>query len=201
MSIKFNRILPNTFQSVAVFILAIFVIVLGNTKQILHYYGLNSSTQVIHNTTSSAITSGLGRLDNFQATAGLVTFGIWAVIGLFCFSIVQMIVRVYRGLEEDEALSSNRYVHPATFVRKAFWKGVLGDFVGLILSVLLLAVVCYLFVGYGLAISLADTRLFLHGVSVARIGDVLLGFVLLYAWLLVITSCLKLVFNRRKLFS
>ncbi len=199
MTIQFKRILPTPFELASLLLLAVALIGIGNTRQLLDYYGLDSSTTVIQNSAGSAINSGLSKLDAFSFTGRIVTFAIWSIIGVFCFSVVQAIGRVYRGLEEDEAISSNRYVHPRTFVRSAFWKQVIKDFTGLLVGLALLGSALYLFFAYSLPAALAYTRLFLLGVSASRIGAFVLGFGILYAWLIVLCGCIKLLVNRRQL--
>lgn len=201
MIIQFKNVLPTGFESASLLVLSVAIVALGNTRSLLEYYSLDSSNEVIHNTAGSAIGAGLARIDSLDMTAQVVTFLIWAVIGLFCLSFIQIIGRIYRGLELDEQLSSNKYIHPATFARAKFWQRVLLDFLATVVCVGLIGLVAYLFLAYGLPAGLAYTRLFLLGVSATRIGAFVLGFALLYAWLLVFCILFKLLVHRRKIFA
>lgn len=200
MSIQFKRILPTPFEMLSMLLLTVGIVALGYTQNLLSYYDLNSSTEVIHNSAGAAISSGLSRIDSLNMTAQVVTFLIWSGVGLFCLSLIQMIGRVFRGLELDEQLSSNRYVHPTTFVRAVFWKHVVLNFIATVVCVGLLVGAVYLFLVFALPFGLANTRLFLYGITPSRLGALLLGLALLYVWMLVFCVLFKLLVHRRQVF-
>jgi hypothetical protein len=199
--IDITRIVPTLFEMLSLLLLAVGIIVLGNTKQLLDYYGLSSSDQLIKHSTSHAIASGLGKLDTFSFTDKVVTFLVWAVIGVLCFSVVQMIGRFYREFQDEEQVSSNHYIHPATFVRAAFWRRVILDFLGLLLCLVALGAALYGMLAYVLPIALTYTRAFLTGISLVHFGGFLLGFFMLYGWLFVLTVIPKLLVNRHRLMT
>lgn len=181
--------------------LTLFVILLGNTKQLIEYYGLSTSGQIIKQNTSQAVATGLGKLDQFSFTDKVVTFMVWAIIGVLCFSIVQVIARFYRDFEIEEEVSSNRYIHPATFVRAVFWRQVILDFIGLLFCLVVLGAALYCLLAYVLPVTLTYTSTFLTGITVIHFGGFILGFVMLYGWLFVLTVIVKTLVNRHRLIS
>ncbi len=189
---------PSIFEFVGLSFVGFFVMILSNSQQLLQYYGLTSSGQLVKNGVGGAVSHGLGKLDNFSITASAVTFAIWAVVGMLCFSIVRALARVYQEVELDAELSSNRYIHPSTFKRGDFWRQVTEDFALLLISLLIFGAVLVVFVSVVLPASIAYGRDFLSDVSIIRLGDFLLGLVLLYVGLIVVDIALRLVLFHRQ---
>src|SRR5882757_8538006 len=192
MYINFSRIVPTLFELVGILLLTLLVVLLGNTKQLLDYYGLSGSGDVIKHSTSAAISNGLAELDGFSLTDKIVTFMVWAVIGVLCFSVVQVIAGAYRDFEENEKVSSNRYVHPSTFVRGAFWRKVILNFIGTLAGLIILGAALYCLLAYVLPVALANTSTFLTKISLGHVGSFLLGSLMLYGWIFVLTIILKI---------
>lgn len=199
MKIRYSRIFPTKFQLICLLVLAVALITLGNAKQMLDHYGLRSSGSVIKDSAGSALTSGLSKIDKFNFTGPVVTFAIWAIIGIFCFSLVQGIARIYHEIEADKELSSNNYIHPDSFARGSFWHRVVLDFAGVFGCLSLIFSGLYGLLAYVLPTSLADARPFLLGVSLGHLGGLALGLLILYAGLAVFWSLLKLFINRHRL--
>lgn len=197
--INFHRIIPTTAEFIGLLLLTVLVVFLGSTKTLINYYGLSSTDQLIQQSTSAAVSNGLSKLDAFSITDRLVTFLVWAGVGVLCFNIVQGISRLYHQLEEEEQVSSNRYIHPKTFARSAFWRGVAIDFIGTVSCLALLAAALYCLVGYVLPVSLTYTQTFLTGPSLAHAGQFAIGFFMLYGWIVVLTIAFKLLINRHRL--
>jgi len=199
MKIHYSRIVPGKFGLISLIALDVVIVVLGNATQMLDYYGLRSSGSVIKDSAGSVVTSGLSKVDSFNFTGPVVTFAIWAIIGVFCFSLVQGIARIYRDIEDDKELSSNDYVHPETFVRRSFWNQVLLDVAGLIGCLSLIFASLYILLVSVLPTSLTDTRPFLLGGSPAHLAMFVFGLLVMYVWLVVFTTFLKLFVNRHRL--
>lgn len=196
-----KRILPNGFELIGLGFLTIFVTILGNSQQLIEYYGLSSSTDVIKTSASQAISNGLAVLDSFSFTRTVITFIIWGVVGLLSLSVVQAIGRVWQTIEYDEEVSSKHYVHPRMFTRKRFWREVIEDFFGLAAGVILLATSLYCFMAVVWPVGLTYARDFLLSMSLAKAGLFVVGLFVLYCGLTVILSCLKLLLHRHHLFD
>ena len=181
--------------------LTIIILLVGNTQELLDYYGLSGTKHVIKQSAGHAISTGLGKIDTFSFTDKVVTFMVWALIGVLCFSVVQVIARIYREIEEEEKLSSNRYVHPKTFTRGVFWRRVALDFLGVVVGLALLIGGLYCLLAYVLPIALTYTQSFLTGVSVVHAGSLVVGFFMLYGWTLILAIVLKYIVNRHRLFT
>jgi len=198
MKFNFKKLLPTPFELITLIFVDLLIIFLGNSKQLLSYYGLDSSNQILQNKAGSAISHGLSKLDNFSITAGIVTFAVWAVVGVFCLSIVQVITSVYSNFERDEALSSDRYVHPLSFTRVKFWRQVFWEFIVVLLLLVITGLVLYGFVAFALPIGLAYRRTFLLGISLPSVGSLLIGFAAVYVGLVMLDGCLHLLAHRRQ---
>lgn len=201
MNIHLKYLIPSVFEVIAVAFAAIVIVLLANSRQLLSYYDLQSSNQLIKSSAGGAMSQGLSRLDNFTWTGPVVTFLIWAGVGVICFSIAQGLVRAYQEFEFEEELSSNRYIHPSTFTKAGFWKGVAKDFAGTTVSLLLVAasVICFLLLV--LPVGMAYSRVFLFGVSVSNFLYIVLGLTVIFAGLVVIDVLMRLLLQRRRLIA
>jgi len=198
---RLQRIVPSLYEIVGLLFLAIALLIVGNSQALLKYYGLNSSQQVIQQSTHTILSHGLGKIDSFSATDRVVTFAIWAFVGILCFSIVQAIGGMYHQFKEDEALSSNQYVHPSTFTRGKFWRSVFFDFSTLVLGLVALGLLVYGFFGFVVPTALDFSRQLMSGIGLESIEKLLLAGVIVYVWLLLIDVCLRLVGNRHRILS
>jgi len=198
---KLQRIIPTWFEAIGLFVLVVLFVLVGSTPQLLEYYGLNNANQVIKQGAGHAITTGLGRLDGLSFTASAVTFLVWAVVGILCFAIVQALSRVYQEVKEENQVSSSRYIHPNTFARATFWRQVALDFVSIFLSLAILIAGFYLLFAFVLPAALAYTQELLTGNGFQHLGGFVLGFCILYGWVLVLAAILKFVINRHRLTS
>jgi uncharacterized membrane protein SpoIIM required for sporulation len=201
MTIRSKHIFPGTFELISLVVVSILVVVLGNSRQLLDYYGLSSTNQVLKQGAGDTIAKGLTQLDSFSFTGQVVTFLIWAVVGLLCFSVAQAIARGYQEFQREEELSSNRYIHPSTFRRSAFWKSVGWNFATVVAGLTLLGLALYGMLAYVLPIGLTYTQVFLQGVSVLHLGYFLLGLAVIYVGLIILDCCLRLLTHRRQIIS
>jgi hypothetical protein len=198
MSITIRKFVPSGAELIGLIFLDILVLVVGNSKQLLSYYGLSASNQVVQGSAGSAISTGLSKLDNYSLTAAAVTFAIWAGVGLLCFSFVRGIADFYQKVELDKQLTSKRYIQPAAFKKATFWKGVFWDFGVLVaISVITLAVI-YLLLSVFLPTGIADSRLFTSGISAKSIIKVVTGLAILYVGLVLLDFCVRLLAHRRQ---
>lgn len=198
---KLLKVLPTSFELVALIFLDIMIVLLGNSHFLLTYFGLDSSNAVLREGAGAAVSQSLAHLDTLSLTDQVVTFLIWATVGIFCYSIVQSVAGVYHEVEFDRELSSSRYVHPATFTKAKFWKQVITDFVVLLATVIVIASLLYALLAYVLPIALAYCRAFIADMSLSSIGAVVIGLALLYVWLVLLDMCLRIVLHHRQLTS
>lgn len=198
-TIKIDRILPTLFEAAGMFVVASAILIIGNTKSLLDYYSLGSLNEVLQNSAGQAVRSGLDKVDSYSFTYSLVTFLVWAIIGVVCFSIAQVAISVYNELRQEEQVSSNAYIHPRSFRRSLFWKQVLTDLVLSAVGMFGLLGGLFLLLLYVLPISLTYTRSFLVGFEIMRAPWFLIGFFMLYLWMLILTTVLKLTLNRHRL--
>lgn len=199
MKLHLKYLIPSVYEVVAVSFLTLLMVVLANSRQLLSYYGLQSSNQVLQSSASEATSRALSTLDSFSATDGIVTFLIWAAVGVVCYSIVMGLVRAYNEFEYEEKLSSNRYVHPSTFTKAKFWKGVLGDFIGTAVGLAVLAVAVYALMLMVLPVGLAYSRVFLFDVTIVNAAYFLLGLAIVFVGLLVVNICARALLQRHRL--
>ncbi|HET6925162.1 MAG TPA: hypothetical protein VFH39_05000 [Candidatus Saccharimonadales bacterium] len=189
------------FEYVGLLFVALMILLLGNTQQLLEYYGFDTSGQVIKQGAHQAIASGLSKLDGLSFTDRVVTFVVWALIGVVCFSLVQLIGRVYHDFEEEEKVSSNRYVHPSTFRRADFWKQVALDFIVATISLGLLVAGVVLLFAYVLPVALSYSESFLTHASLSHFINFLVGFFMVYVWSLVLAVIFKYYLHRHRLLA
>jgi len=199
MTYKLRRLLPTRFELLALGILDITILLLSNSKVLLDHYGLDSSNQLIHDSTSHVIGNGLRSLDGFSLTSSLVTFLIWAVVGVFCFSIIQTIARAYHDIDEERALRSNRYIHPSTLTSQVFWRQTLLNFGLLLISLVILAAIIYVFVVIVIPVGLQYSRQVIDHASVMAMTRLLIVAVVMYACLVLTDICLRILAQRHRL--
>lgn len=199
MKLHLKYLVPSVFEVVGAGFVTVVLVLVANSHQLLNYYGLQSSDQVLRTSATGAVSSALDKLDGLTATASVVTFVIWAVVGMVCFSIVQSIGQTISELEFEEQLSSRRYIHPATFTKAHFWKGVVQDFVGLAASFALLAAAVSAFVLFVLPVGLAYSRLFLFTINLVNAGYFVIGLAVMFVGLLAVDICIRLLLQRRRI--
>ena len=180
---------------------AVALVLLANSRQLLGYYGLTASDQLVQSSAHEATHHGLKLLDSVSATSSVVTFLIWAMVGMVCFAIVESMFATVRELHLESELSSNRYVHPAAFTKARFWRGLLLNGLSLFLGVLLLASSVFGFVLFIVPLGLAYCRPLLFSTSLSNAGFFVLGAAIIYVALLIIDVCIRLLLHRRTLLS
>jgi hypothetical protein len=149
MRAKENPLLPSVYEYWYLGLASLAVLIAGNAKVLLQHFGLINSSGVVGERVSDTVGSGLRVLDTFNATPGVVTFITWGVIGLILFSLVQTFVRASGYIEFEREVGSNRFVHPANFSRRRYWRTILlHAFLsfGLIILLLIYAALYVLFV-------------------------------------------------------
>jgi len=194
-----SKILPSVFDLVAIIFLAILTIILGNSHQLLSYYGFDSSSQVIKVGAGTAVNHGLTHLDTFKFTDTVVTFLIWALVGVFCFSMVRALATAYQEVKFEKQFSTNAYVHPSTFTKGKFWRQVATDFALLVLALVVTALSLYALVAFILPTAFAYTRTFLIGFALKESFSLLVGFGIIYVWFCWLDICARILVFHRKL--
>jgi hypothetical protein len=201
MKIRYDRFLPLPYELLLLIFVDVLLLIVGNARRMIDYYGLHNSDTIIRSGAGTVVTGGLSKIDRFSFTDPVVTFGMWALIGIFCFSAVQGIVRIYHEVEDDKELSSNDYVHPDSFVRRSFWERILLDFVTAFVCMLLIIAGLIMLWAFVLPTSLEHARAFLLGVSFVHLVDLMLSLVIMYAWLVVFYVLVKTFVNRHRLLA
>lgn len=201
MKQKINRLLPTSYELIGLLVLSALVSVIGNSKQLLDYYGLNASNQFLKDGAGHAITKGLSHLDAIKFTNELVTFLIWAGIGLLCFGIAQSIATSLGNFKRQKAVSTNQYIHPTAYTNKDFWNQVIKSLVLLVIGLVVLGLVLYLLFSYVLPIGLTYTQYFLQGVSIYHVGYFVLGVAVIFVGMVLLDLSLRLLFLRQRLLT
>ncbi|MBC7581970.1 hypothetical protein H7097_03845 [Aeromicrobium sp.] len=201
MKIQFKQLAPQPLELFSGLFLTFTVILLANSKRLLNYYGLEGSDQVINTNASNTLSEGLRAIDSFTATNGVVTFLIWAVVGVFCFGIVEALGNGYRELRLERQVSSARYVHPVAFTKTGFWRGVLLNSFSLIVGLLLLAATSLLLLIFIIPLGLAYSRVFLFNVSLTTAVDISIGVAIVFVGLLLLNVMIRFMLHRRQIIS
>jgi hypothetical protein len=169
------------------------VLIAGNARALLGRYGLLNSSQVVGQQLSGRLTSGLGTLDSFSITPGLVTLIVWGGVGMAIFSLTQAILRASATVSFQRQLGSNRFVHPSNFNRRDYWRQVLTHTVvsfGLLALLVLVAGLYLLFVA---PVSFYYSQAFLLDISLAHLPSLALGLFTVFAGTAALYGAAKLV--------
>jgi hypothetical protein len=199
MKIRLKTIIPSLQEAIVASVVSIIILFLTNSKQLLSYYGLQSSNEVIKSSAGNVLSDALKTLDSFSATNGIVTFLIWAVVGTVCFAIVESLGGAYHEFRLERQVSSNKYVHPLNFSGSKFWRGVILNAISLFFGLALLAASTLLFMILVLPIGLAYARNFLFDVTVVNAVYLVLGLLVMTVGLLVIDIAIRFLLNRGRL--
>jgi hypothetical protein len=201
MKTKFKHLVPSSFELVGGGFLAIIIIFLANSKSLLSYYGLSSSDQLIKSSADNVVSEALTVIDSFSATNGVVTFLIWAVVGIVCFGIVEALGNGYQQIKLEKQVSSKSYIHPTSFSQARFWRSVVLDTITLLLGLGLLALVLLAFALLVLPLGLAYSRVFIFSASFRTALDLVLGLFVIFTGLIVTSVTIRLLLYRRSLFN
>jgi hypothetical protein len=144
---------------------------------------------------------GLRVFDSFSFTNTVVTFMIWAVVGVVCFGIVEAMGNAYYELRMEQQVSSSRLVHPASFSQFRFWRGVAFDTCTLAFGLAALAILCVLFALVVIPLALAASRVFLFDTAVAHVQYMLFGLLVLFVGLVLLNVNIRFLVARRRVLS
>ncbi len=190
---RFIHLLPNGAELIGTIFATFLIVLLGNGKDLLARYGLSSSSAVVQQHIGNSFGSGLTKLDSFRFTNGVVTFGIWAIVGLVSLSVLQAVLRVSSEVSYEKEVGSSHYVHPTNFSRSAYWRQLLLNAFFSFGSLLLL---CFMIGVYLFAIlpqGFTYARRFLLHVTVPSVGYLLTGLAIVFIGTLALYICIKLV--------
>lgn len=184
--------LPSALETGGIVFLSIMILLVGNAKDLLERYGLLSSSQIVKDRLAHGVDHGLTKLDSFRATNGVVTFVVWGAVGLVTFSFVQALLRASNQIRYEKQLSSNEYVHPANFNRRAYWRQIVRN--GLVSFLLLacLVVALLFYIALMIPLSFLHARRFLLQPSAAHISELVIGLVVLAASTYIVYALLKI---------
>jgi hypothetical protein len=201
MKLQLKPILPSAIELFTSAFLTFGIVLLANSRQLLSYYGLQSSDQLIKSNAGNAISQALRAIDSLTATDGVVTFLIWAIVGVLCFAIVEALGHAYKEIEFENELSSTKYVHPATFTKAKFWKSVVFNFVVLTVALALFLSVGLAFLLLILPVGLVYSRVFLFSPSLVNALYMALGLAVVFVGLVAVNVVGRVLIFRRKLAS
>lgn len=201
MKLQLKRLLPSPIELFASVFLTVGIVLLANSKQLLSYYGLQSSDQLIKSNAGNTVKQALNAVDSLTATDGVVTFLIWAGVGILCFGIVEALGRAYKEIEFENELSSRKYVHPSTFTKAKFWKGVVLDSFVLAISLALFLAVGLAFLLFLMPLGLVYSRVFLFSPSAVNALYLILGLAVVFVGLVTLNITARFLIFRRRLTS
>lgn len=201
MKQRLRHLLPAPTELTGGIFLTVVILLLANTKRLLNFYGLHSSDELIKSSAGNVLSQALKTIDSFSATNGVVTFLIWAVVGVLCFGIVEALGHAYQEIKLQKQVSSKNYVHPASFNSGKFWQGIVLEACTLAGGLILLGVTCLAFMVFVVPLGLAYSRVFLFGISAQNALYMLLGMVVVLFGLLVVDSAVRCLLYRRRIFG
>ena len=177
--------LPSSLETWGVAFFSVVIAVLGNTHDLLQRYGLISSSRIVHDQLGKGVSQGLHTLDSFAVTQNATTFIVWGLVGLVTFSIIQTIWHTSQRVQYEEAVSSNAYIHPQNFTRRAYWRSIVTDLCLTIAFSALVFVVAVVHVLFAFPFATHHVGHFLLQISISNIPDLLtglaVGFIATYA--------------------
>ncbi|MGH7240802.1 MAG: hypothetical protein ACREGB_00720 [Candidatus Saccharimonadales bacterium] len=199
MKDRLKKLIPTSAELIGAFFASIAIIFAANSKQLLNYYGLQSSNQIVQSSSGKVMGDALRSLDSLSATASIVTFLIWAGVGILCFGIVEGMGHAYSELKLENDISSGRYIRPATFTKLKFWRGVVVDSVALAIGLAILVVTSLLLGVFLLPLGLAYSRVFLFDGSLAHAIYIVLAVALVFVGLVLVDIAVRFLLHRRRI--
>lgn len=193
MHIQLKKLTPSKAEVAFCGFLAVVLGLLSNTQLLLSTQGLTTAAHSLDSGAREAIASGLAWLDTYELTTTVVTFLVWALIGLLTLSIIQAFGHVLYEFDEKSRLSSNAYIHPSNFNRKKFWHAVyvtsLGSFAVAASALIYIVIFCL----YLLPISSLYISAYFNEFKLADLPYTLLGFALLFVSIVGLNVCARLL--------
>jgi uncharacterized BrkB/YihY/UPF0761 family membrane protein len=192
---------PLSFSSFELWCVALCSLTLllgGDAKILLARLGLVSSADVVGRQLSGQVTSGLSALDSLSLTPGLVTLIVWGAVGMVIYSFIQALQRASASVKDTREVSSNRFIHPKNFDRRAYWRQVLvhtGASFGLLL---LLALLAGLYLFYAIPVGFYYTQVFIQQMGVSQVPNLLLGLFVVLTGTTALYYVIKLVRWQRR---
>lgn len=201
MKIHINKIVPARAELLFCAFLTLVLGLLSATPQLLSILGLTTAARTLQESASDTIGVGLSKLDSYSLTTTVVTFLVWAVIGLLTLSILQAVGHALHEVDENSRVSSNAYIHPSNFNRKGFWRAViltgLGSFCIALGSFIYIIVFCL----YLLPLSALYVSAYISTFALNDLLYCLLGLALLFVSISGLAVCARLLRFRHELFS
>jgi hypothetical protein len=193
MKKHFERFTFSTIELAACGFFAVLLSLAANSAYVLHYYGISEATGVIGSSIGNLVNTGLVRLDSYQLTPTIVTFSVWALVGLFVLSVVHAVARVFGEIAYQHDLTTNHYVHPANFNRRKFLVSTLQNLLASFVAFCAAIALFTLFFLYVLPIGIVYTRVLLLDPSLINALYGLLGVAVLAVGLAFLVFAVRLV--------
>jgi hypothetical protein len=193
---NYFRVLPSTLEIWWVSFAVVILLVAGNAKLFLQRYDLIDSSALIHSQLSSKVTSGLNVLDSFGFTSSVVTFVVWAFVGVLVLSIMQACMHFSRTMQHHRELASNEYSHPENFNREHYLKqAAVGTALSFAFtSLLVTSLILYLL--YVVPVAFSYVRQFLLDASIGHVIALLLGIFTAFVGTMLLYVVFKLVLRQ-----
>ena len=201
MNFRLTHIVPTSIELVGGFFATLVIVLLANSQRLLNYYGLHSSDVVIKTSASSALNDTLKAIDSFSLTNTFVSFLIWALVGVLCFGILEALGSAYEEFRLEQEVSSQRYIHPSTFTRVKFWRGVFINTWSLAFGLIVLGAYSMLLLLAIIPLGLAYSRVFLLDVSLANTVYFAAGLLIIFFGLLLLNVVVRFLLHRRRIFD
>ncbi len=199
MKIHIGRLVPTKTELLFCAFLTAVIALLSNSSLLLSTLGLTSAAASIRSGASETISEGLTKLDSYELTNTIVTFAVWALIGLFTLSIIQAVGHVIYEFNEENRLSSNAYVHPKNFSRKGFWHEVFMTTLGTFLVAVIAVGYIFIFCIYLLPISALYIGAYISNFQTSELPYALLGLAILFVSIVGLNICARLIRFRHQL--
>lgn len=147
-------LVPDGYDVAVVLLTATILLLLANMAYLLDAYGYGASAQLVNSRAHDVFMDTLRKIDSFTLTPAVVTFLIWAVIGLVVAMVVYSGRQVYRELHVDLDMATEKYVQPRNFNKVRFLEQVMLDVVLVVTGVTL--VICMVIVFFKLVFPVAN---------------------------------------------
>lgn len=201
MNFRSKYITPSPIELFGAFFLAIAIVLLANTQRLLNYYGLYSSDVVIRTSAGSAVRDALTVLDTFSFTNTVVLFLIWAAVGVLCFGLLEALGNAFREFKLEQDVSSRKYIHPSTFTRVSFWRGVVVNAWAAAICLGILVGYSLLLLLFVIPLGLAYSRIFLLDISLNTALYFVVGILIIFAGLVLLNIAVRFMLHRRTVFN
>lgn len=116
-----QKILPDRLEVIAVAIGALSLVILFSLPFLLVNLELSATMSTVLGDVDQQLRKGLAVLSNYGASAFMVTFLVWCLIGFCAFILIQLGLYLFAEFFQDVEDGSAGYIHPSGFSTDAYW--------------------------------------------------------------------------------